>query len=289
MELNDIQKHLEKVMHEQNNRSIPEFEGYSPMDMHQILHNTLGNDSPIQLQKLSDADYEKIPLLNQVKYLTDLIDKNGAIKLTNRGYLPTKVVSDLYQQGFLKDEHIEDGFYKIYKEADSMSVNLTHILVDLARLIKKRNGKISLTKKSREILKDNHKLLQLVFSTFATKFNWAYYDGYDEDQIGQLGWGFTLILLSKYGHKKRLNSFYAERYFKAFPQLLVSLETTYSTLERYATRCYSTRIFDRFLDYFGVIEIDKKRKGLDSETYITKTDLFDKLIGCTPPRRAGNR
>lgn len=41
MELNDIQKHLEKVMHEQNNRSIPEFEGYSPMDMHQILHNTL--------------------------------------------------------------------------------------------------------------------------------------------------------------------------------------------------------------------------------------------------------
>src|SRR5690554_1292741 len=115
-----------------------------------------------------------------------------------------------------------------------MSVNLTHILVDLARLIKKRNGKISLTKKSREILKDNHKLLQLVFSTFATKFNWAYYDGYDEDQIGQLGWGFTLILLSKYGHKKRLNSFYAERYFKAFPQLLVSLETTYSTLKRYA-------------------------------------------------------
>jgi hypothetical protein len=75
MDLKDIQKYIEQVMNEQNNRSILEFEGYSPFEMHQILQFTFGKNSPIQLQQLSDTDYKKIPILNQIKYLTDLIDK----------------------------------------------------------------------------------------------------------------------------------------------------------------------------------------------------------------------
>jgi len=282
MDLKDIQRHIDQVMNEQNNRSIPEFEGYSPFEMHQILHFTFGKDSPIQLQKLSDSDYKKIPILNQIKYLTDLIDKNGEIKLTNKGFLPTKVVSDLYQQKFIKEYHIEKGISKLYKETDSMTINLTRILVELCGLVKKRNGKLSLTKNSKKILADNHELLRLILLTFATKFNWAYYDGYGENQIGQLGYGFSLILLSKYGHESQLDSFYAERYFKAFPQLLDSVEPNYGTLERYTARCYSIRTFDRFLDYFGLVNIEEQGKWLDSITYITKTDLYDELIQCTP-------
>ncbi len=57
------------MMNEQNNRSIQEFEGYSPFEMHHILHFTFAKDSPFQLQKLSDTDYKKIPILNQVKDL----------------------------------------------------------------------------------------------------------------------------------------------------------------------------------------------------------------------------
>jgi hypothetical protein len=118
--------------------------------------------------------------------------------------------------------------------------------------------------------------------TFATKFNWAYYDGYGDNQIGQLGYGFSLILLSKYGHESRLNSFYAGRYFKAFPQLTVAVKPNYGTSEQYLTDCYSVRTFNRFLDYFGLVNIDRQGKGLDSVTYITKTDLYDRLIKCTP-------
>ncbi|VAW25120.1 hypothetical protein MNBD_BACTEROID01-832 [hydrothermal vent metagenome] len=284
MDLEDIQKHIDKVMHEQNNRVIPGFEGYSPFEMHQILHFTFGSESPIKLQRLSDSGYQKTPILNQVKYLTDLIDKAGEIKLTNKGFLPTKIVSGLYQQGFLKDEHIESGISKLYKETDSMTINLTRILIELAGLTKKRNGKISLTKASKKVLADNNELLRLIFLTFATKFNWAYYDGYGENQIGQLGYGFSLILLSKYGQEKRLDSFYSEKYFKAFPQLLELIKPSYGTLENYSTQCYSIRTFERFLDYFGLIKIDKKGKGLDSIKYVTKTDLFDRLIKCTPPK-----
>jgi len=282
MDLKDIQKHIDQAMNEQNNRSILEFEGYSPFEMHQILHFTFGKDSPIQLQKLTDSDYKKIPILNQIKYLTNLIEKNGEIKLTNKGFLPTKIVSDLYQQRFLKDELIEKGISKLYKETDSMTVNLPRILIELAGLVKKRNGKLSLTKSSQKILGDNEELLRQIFLTFTNKFNWAYYDGYGENQIGQLGYGFSLILLSKYGQIKRMDSFYAEKYFMAYPKLLDSLEPSYGTLERYSTMCYSIRSFERFLDYFGLITIEEEKKGFDSIKYITKTDLYDRLIKCTP-------
>lgn len=283
MNLKDIQKHLDQVMAEQNNLPIPEFEGYSPFEMHKILHFTFSINSPLKLQKLSISDYQKIPILNQIRYLTDLINKNGEIKLTKKGFLPTKIVSDLYSQGFLKEEHIEKGISKLYKETDSMTINLTRILIELAGLIKKRNGKISLTKSSQKILGDNEELLRQVFLTFTNKFNWAYYDGYGENHIGQLGYGFSLILLSKYGQEKRLDSFYAEKYFKAFPRLLDSVEPDYGTLDRYSTNCYSVRTFERFLDYFGLVNVDEQGKGLDSIKYITKTDLYDKLIKCTPP------
>lgn len=130
----------------------------------------------------------------------------------------------------------------------------------------------------------NYKLLRLILLTFAKKFNWAYYDGFGENQIGQLGWGFSLILLSKYGNEKRLDSFYVEKYFKAYPNLLETIEPDYGTLERYSTSFYSIRTFDRFLDYFGLIKIDKEGSGLVTKNYFTKTDLFDKLINISPTK-----
>ena len=282
MDLKDLQRHLDQEVHKQNNRTITEFEGYSPIEMTQILHFTFGEDSPIELQKLSDSDYIRIPILNQINYLTDLIDKNGEIKLTEKGFLPTKIVSDLYKQGFLKEEYIEKGIAKLYKETDSLTVSLTRILIELAGLTKKRNGKLSLTKSSKKLLGDKEALLRQLFLTFTNKFNWAYYDGYGDNQIGQMGYGFTLILLSKYGQTKRLDSFYAGKYFKAYPMLLDSLELTNESIKDDASRCYSLRVFDRFLDYFGLIRIEEEHKGFDSIKHITKTELFDRLIKVRP-------
>lgn len=176
------------------------------------------------------------------------------------------------------------GISKLYKETDSITINLSRILPELAGLIKKRKGKISLTKNGKKSIHDNFLLWTNLLDAFATKFNWSYYDGYGENQIGQLGYGFSLILLSKFGKKKQLDSFYAEKYFNAFPQLLDAVEPSFGTFESYATRCYTIRTFERFLDYFGLIKIEREGKGLDSIKYITKTDLFDRLIIVEPPK-----
>ena len=250
--------------------------------MQNILYDTFGNNSPIQLQKLCDADFKKIPLLNQIKYLLQLINNNGELKLTAKGFLPTKIVSEIYNQKYIKDKMIESGISKLYKETDSNSINLTRILLELSGLIKKRNNKLSLTKKGKTEFNDNYKLLKSIIITFGNKFNWAYYDGYGQNQIGQLGFGFSLILLSKYGSEKQLDSFYGKKYLKAFPMLLEQIEPSrFDTKEKQIYKCYSLRIFDRFLDYFGLIKIDSENKW-DSEKFIKKTELFDKLLKVRP-------
>ncbi len=282
MDLKDIQKQIDAVVNQQNNSPRSDFGGYSPFEMHRILHFAFEPGSPLLLQKLSESDYLKIPMLNQVKFLANLIDKHGEIKLTDKGFLPVKIVTELYGQGFLKDEFIEEGISKLFKETDSMTVSLTRILTELASIVKKRNGKLSLTKSSLKILGNNEELLRLIFLTFARKFSWAYFDGYEDDRIGQLGYGFSLILLSKFGQEKQLDTFYAQKYFNAFPLLLDAGAPDYTTPEDYASRCYSIRTFDRFLDYFGLIHIEKQGKGYRSDKYITKTDLYDRLITCLP-------
>lgn len=284
MDFEDLKKHIDRIMDEQNNRSIPGFEGYSPLEMHQILYFPFGSDSPIKLQKLADEDFAKCPMFNSVKYLLDLIESSGEMKLTAKGFLPTKIVKDIYAQGFLEEYQFSSGLSKLYKESDSLTINLTRILAELSGLAKKRKGKLSLTKAGLKAVSDHQKLLEAIFKTMTQKFNWAYYDRYKEEEIGQFGFGFSLMLLSKYGAKKRLNHFYAEKYFEAFPQLLASIEPTYATKEEYGSNCYSVRTFERFLRYFGLTEIEKQKKSASREAFILRTELFDKFIKVQPPK-----
>lgn len=280
--INNIQNHLNKTMEEQNNHGLLDFEGYSPIEMKYILNNIFEKNCPVQLMNLTDSEYQSIPLLNQMKFIIELIGKKGELKLTNKGFLPTKIVSTIYKQGYLKEGPIESGIIKLYKETDSITINLTRILLELSGITKKRHNKLSLTKKGQIIKSNNHQLLLNIFKTFGLKFNWAYFDLYGENKIGQLGFGFSLILLHKYGNKKLVDKFYAQKYFQAFPNLINNINLTEFKYEfKKPDYCYSLRTFNRFLDYFCLIKIEQNNK-LNAAKYITKTKLFDKLIKCLP-------
>jgi hypothetical protein len=269
----ELKKLAEQFMERENTRPIPKFEGYSPIEMNYILYITFHEKSPIQFQELTEQEYQKISILQQIKYLADLILKSGELKLTKKGFLSTKTVADIYSQGFIKDKDVENGITKLYKETDAICINLTRILPEIAGLTKKRKGKLSLTKKGEKTFQDNFQLLKEIFKAFATRFNWAYYDGYGQNNIGQIGFGFSLILLSKYGQQKRPDDFYADKYFKAYPNLIADDDSN---------RCYSLRTFNRFLDYFGLIDIENEGEFPNKKKYIIKTPIYDKLIKCTP-------
>jgi hypothetical protein len=174
---------------------------------------------------------------------------------------------------------IESGISKLYKETDSDIISLTQIISELAGIIKKRSGKLSLTKKGENILKqnDDFELFKLLFKAFIEKFNWSYFDFFDDEQLGQLGVGFTLILLEKYGDNYRTNDFYSTKYLKAFPWFKENVETLYSTVEEEMNNCYTVRTFERFLNYFNLIKLKSERKRFENFE-LRKSPIFDKII-----------
>lgn len=281
MQLDELRKYFEREISGYNQRGMDDFEGYSPEEMNYILYDPFGEKSPIELVRMPGEYYEKIPMLNQVKYLTSVVASGNGLKLTKLGFLPVKVVADIYSQGFLKDELIESGISKLYKETDSKTIRLARILTEVSGLVKVRKNVMSLTRAGEEMLKDEHSVLLKLLEVFMMKYNWSYFDGYSQNNIGRLGAGFTFLLLSRYGDEKRLDRFYAEKYLRAFPALLNEVEEDhFSSPEDVLSRCYSIRTFDRFLYFFGLVDIDDK--GMLKPNYIQKTNLFDKLIKCHP-------
>ncbi len=278
----DPNQQPDSIMENIYNLGIPEFEGYSPNDMHSILYEPFGKDSPVKLQSLRDEEYDEMILFRQIMFLAGMLAEKGQIKLTAKGFLPTKIVAEVYNHGNPKEKFIEIGLIKLYKERDSITVNLTRILLEMSGITKKRKGILSLTKKGEKLLSDKPEFFKQIFTTFCTNFHWAYYDGYESSLIGQLGFAFSLILISKYGAKKRSVKFYADKYFAAFPKLLEELnEREYTPIDRLATNCYSLRTFNRFLYFFGLVRIDEAKSWEDYDE-VQKTELFDRLIHCNP-------
>lgn len=279
--LQQINEHLAGFMHDVNNRPREDFEGYSSMEMSKILDYTFDSDSPVQFKALTSEEYNQMPLFRQAKHLLQILVEHE-VKLTAAGYLPPSIVKELYPLG-IGETLIDEGLYKLNKEADSNSVILARNLCEMAGLTKVRKGVLSATANGTKIVNDDPKLFRRLLETFCRKFNWAYFDGFQGEQIGRFGFGFSLILLSKYGDSKRQDDFYAQKYFKALPMLMAGIVPTYGTLEDYCYNSYSLRTFDRFLLHFSLVEISQERE-FDSPKYIVKTPLFDKLIEILPHR-----
>lgn len=73
MDTERLYKYIEQVKEERNNRPNPEFKGYSPVEMSQILDSIFETDSRLQLLQLADEDYKKVPAMPT---LTEKIDIN---------------------------------------------------------------------------------------------------------------------------------------------------------------------------------------------------------------------
>ena len=57
--IDKLQRRIDKLMNEQNNQGLPDFEGYSPIEMTRILYYTFEDQSPIRFVLLNKKDYKK--------------------------------------------------------------------------------------------------------------------------------------------------------------------------------------------------------------------------------------
>lgn len=265
--LDDLNKELQKRVDAHNKGGIADFEELSPKEMH-ALQNFPIEKGPLVMNKLPENELEKCPLLMQVRFLIDKMKGGQELKLTKTGALSTKLVKEIYSLGYLKSEMIEKGISKLNKESDALEINITRILLEISSLSKKRNGKLSLTKKGEKYANDGNSILKEILTILLNKFNWAYYDGYESEAMGRVNPAFSLFLLKKYGDKKKSANFYAEKYFKAFPYLKEEGVRSY--------RCYELRTFERYFKFMGFVKIEQKDflEPIDLE----KTPFFDRLF-----------
>ncbi len=270
-----MQRIVDEFVNQYKTRPMKAFDNLTPDAMTRLLHRPFESDSILRLNRLNSIDFEAIPFLSELKFLAGIVEDEKELKLTQHGYIPPRFVKEVCSKGFTPESILKSSIMKVIKESDSIPVHLARIILDISGTIKTRNNTLSVTKNGLKRLKDDQAFLEHVFQVYVNKFNWAYLDGFGENRIGQMGAGFSLLLVSRYGSKKRPGSFYSDKYFTAFPALLDEIEPfSHKTKEAVASDCYLLRTFIRFLKYFGLIEIEWEK----GEKYISKSELFDRFI-----------
>lgn len=250
--------------------------------MQRLLYSTYGEKSPVQLRKdMNDTTLDQIPLFRIAEAFLKIIQRDQHIKLTPLGALPKKVMVELYDKRYLLEEHIEQGITKLWREEDCAAIRSARLTTELAGLVKKVKGKLSLTKTATQLLKTNNrlKLFELLFQAFTERFLWSYNDGYPEQHVGQLGWAFSIFMLNKFGEQPLNADFYAKHYRKAFPSLLSFFRDDSIPAERQFFRCYAIRTFDRFFLWFGFASVEQQNRfiNLDSDKF-TRSNLLREVF-----------
>ena len=276
----DIFKHLETEILLLNNTPDSDFDDLSPSNVHYLIYDTYSENSPVHFQNVIDNDtLDKVHLFRIAEDLVKIIDREKFLKLTPTGALPRKVVLELYEKKYLTDDFIENGLYKLNREENCIFIVSTKIALDLAGITKKVHGKLTLTKKGTTYLQQENrqKFFESFMSAFADKYNWGYHDGYPAKPIGQFAWTFTIYLLGKYGNDFQLHCLYADKYFKAFPHFLADLEA--EVVRHTLKRCYCLRSFDRFLEWFGIVEIQSDGdRFLSKNLKVKSTEILSKIF-----------
>ncbi|MDA3926421.1 MAG: hypothetical protein PF904_17160 [Kiritimatiellae bacterium] len=270
-----------KILNEQISEKRQVSLELSPENVDQLIRNPFGETSPLQLRTLEAGDYQKIPILNSVRYLAEMMEQQDGLKLTPKGSLQRKVIMDLYQRRFFpKTSDFEITDYKtVLNEGDLPTVSLTRILLELSGLARKCKGKLLLTRKWEKMKQDNDKLLRLIFETYIKQFNWAYFDGYRSEQAGQFGFAVSLALVDRFGDQPLSAEIYGGAYYSIFPWLQEDfVDLSFITAKKDSRRCYSRRTFERFLEYFGLVEVHRDKKDCLKPVDVEKTELFDKFI-----------
>ena len=265
-----------------NNMPVEDFLGLSPNEIHNLIYDSYGDNSPVQFRDdIDDKTLDQIPLFRIVEDYLKILQRDKQIKLTPLGALPKKVIVELYDKRFVLDYFIESRITKLWREENWIALRSARLSAQLAGLVKKSAGKLSLPKKAINLVDSNNRvqIFKLFYQAYTDKFLWSFNDNYPEHPVGKLGWAFSVMMLDKFGDQPQVGNFYAEKYLKAFPMFLNLFENDYSMPKRHLFNCYRVRTFDRFFVWFGLVNIDHPKRYSEIDTNkIERTDLVKSVF-----------
>lgn len=266
-----------------NSSPLDDFDGLSPEQMTSLLYTPFAPGAMLQFRKGMDAYVSKAPFFKLSELLLHEIKQAGNLKLTVNGNLPVRICELLCKQNLIYWPYMK--FVKRIREEEIPYLwPLKQYLLDQG-IVKKRNNALSLTKNGEKLLEGSQDIRFIqIFNYLASRFHWGnFYRLEDEGKCGQLGWAYSLVLLSKYGGKSQKSEFYSLKLIRAFEKDLWAAQQKGE--EGKGTKdyhhAYEVRFFECFADWFGLVNIERTRDhGISyfDQLTITKSELFDQLF-----------
>jgi hypothetical protein len=265
-----------------NNKPSEDFCGMSPNEVHHLLYKTFKDESPLKIKSfIEDSTLDKIPFFRLTEEMMKIGKRENYIKITPLGALTRKVLHELYEHKFIPEYFIESGISKLTREHDAPTIRAAHFNALITGVFAEVKGKMILTTYGHEMLEHETRceLFKKIIESYTTKFDWSINDGYTDYPVGQLGWGYTIFLLYKFGNTSMTKQFYADMYLKAFPKFLDEFpQREFGTPQRDYTNCYTIRSFDRFAEWFGFAEDLTKNEKDRNGNFVVKTEILEKIF-----------
>jgi hypothetical protein len=274
LSLPELNRLMAEFQDKANKTPTSDFDGLSPLQMHILLNEPLSPSCILRFKKDMEKHLDRVPLFKLSEILLDEIRDAGKLKLTAKGNLPVRVCELLCNQKLISWEYMQ--FMSRAREEEIPYLwPLKQYLLDQG-IIKKQGNALSLTKRGAEFLKETRsaRFIKLFFF-FTSRFYWGnFYDIDDNGKCGQLGWAYSLVLLSKYGGEARDSQFYSDKLTLAFEKKpYVNVETFH--------RAYAVRFFECFANWFGLVNIERRKdfsKSVFDQLLIRKSELFEDLF-----------
>ncbi|SET58594.1 YecA family protein [Thorsellia anophelis] len=279
-----LQQILREKQIEMNSRPIDVFLGLTPSQMHNWLHSDFDSLQGVTIN--SPQNINQSPIMRYVDIFIQMaILNDGAIKLTEKGNLPLKIVnacSAIYDELDLKEEYSNIYFsdFKGRKESEFIALEYTHIIVEIAKIFRKQKNQLKISQKNITLYQKHGVsifFLPLLKSAIFN-YNWAYFDRFQFEGELNFLWVFMIWRLSKENDFALM----VEQTIKAFPQLLNQIQDfdyEYQSKGQYISMLISIRFVSRFLVFFGFAKtklpyIYWKDQKMQTNTYLELTPMF---------------
>jgi hypothetical protein len=175
----EINAALDRSTTEYNRTPQRELGGLSPEQMARLIYDDWSGDGAVRLNGALpfEAVAESRILHNVRSFLTSLADE-GSVRATALGNLPRAFVRLMSQRLRYPDGFREEYLSGRLNEEDLWTLHTARVLCDLARLIKRRKGAFSLTRRGAELVGEEKagELFALLFFTHFQELNLAWLD-----------------------------------------------------------------------------------------------------------------
>lgn len=230
-------------------------------------------------------DFLQSPLVRQYMRLLELCRKG--IKLTPSGFLPNKVVKEIYPLG-PKDPFTEMALSKLGNHINCVS--LCHIweLFLKTGLAKKRKGMLLLTKAGEKVVGKPDKLFRHLMKVLSTTADPYYVDGYEIGPFNDLSQLLCVLLSKSNGQFVSISHCLHEYGQRHYRLRYFFNEIPWETIPGEISESFFARTIERFLAWMGLIEFEDEEylQGLTFRTpeKFRTTELFTKFIGLNEPQ-----